>query len=397
MIAIAVMRGKVDELHVGLTASRSNIAILEHRNPKIKATSNQNTPPPRPSLSPSPKPDHSSLLSNPSTVLLPIYLTSLPALCHRSLPPLFLSPTPPPPASTHRLFTVHHCFCSSPPWILPFFLLSSLLALNYADCDSFWRFSCRLLLSLPRFELVSGPEFFLELMKVPRVEAKLRVFSFKMQLTYQLGDLRKNLQTVNSISEEIRTSTKLKRVMQTIPSLGNALNQGTARGSAVGFRLDSLLKLTYTRAQNNRMTLMHYLCKVLAEKLPELLDFPKDLKSLENSTKEESSAKAAKKQTTEELAAKNKEVVQLSKKSEKSSIQIQSSSAVQTASPQPSFAMNVKVIVGVTLIFIIIGVMLGIGDEKLEEEAEDGPPKRLFSHGRHKATISDFSWNMNEV
>lgn len=36
----------------------------------------------------------------------------------------------------------------------------------------------------------------------------------------------------------------------------------TWAGSAVGFRLDSLLKLTDTRATNNRMTLMHYLCKV---------------------------------------------------------------------------------------------------------------------------------------
>ncbi|KAI8569269.1 hypothetical protein RHMOL_Rhmol02G0265800 [Rhododendron molle] len=85
--------------------------------------------------------------------------------------------------------------------------------------------------------------------------------------------------------EQIRNSAKLKRIMQTILSLGNALNHGTARGSAVGFRLDSLLKLTDTRAKNNKMTLMHYLCKVLAEKLPELLDFATDLKSLEASTK----------------------------------------------------------------------------------------------------------------
>jgi hypothetical protein len=35
-----------------------------------------------------------------------------------------------------------------------------------------------------------------------------------------------------------------------------------ALGSAVGFRLDSLLKLTDTRARNNKITLMHYLCKV---------------------------------------------------------------------------------------------------------------------------------------
>ncbi|KAK9733573.1 hypothetical protein RND81_04G075800 [Saponaria officinalis] len=54
------------------------------------------------------------------------------------------------------------------------------------------------------------------------------------------GDLRKNLQTVNSISEEIRTSTKMERVMQTILSLGNALNQGTARVVAMRALKDSL-------------------------------------------------------------------------------------------------------------------------------------------------------------
>ncbi|XP_021769441.1 formin-like protein 6 [Chenopodium quinoa] len=128
-------------------------------------------------------------------------------------------------------------------------------------------------------------QFFLELMKVPRVESKLRVFSFKIQFISQVSDLRKNLQIVSSASEEIRTSVKLKRVMQTILSLGNALNQGTARGAAVGFRLDSLLKLTDTRSRNSKMTLMHYLCKILADQLPEVLDFPKDLANLEGSTK----------------------------------------------------------------------------------------------------------------
>ncbi|CAA7407299.1 unnamed protein product [Spirodela intermedia] len=128
-------------------------------------------------------------------------------------------------------------------------------------------------------------QFFLELMNVPRVESKLRVFSFKIQFRSQVADLSKSLNTVNSASNEIRNSTKLKRIMQTILSLGNALNQGTARGSAIGFRLDSLLKLSDTRARNNKMTLMHYLCKVLADKLPELLDFNDDLVSLEAASK----------------------------------------------------------------------------------------------------------------
>ncbi|KAJ4957608.1 hypothetical protein NE237_024719 [Protea cynaroides] len=128
-------------------------------------------------------------------------------------------------------------------------------------------------------------QFFLELMKAPRVESKLRVFSFKIQFCTQVSDLRRNLNTVNSAAEEIRHSIKLKKIMQTILQLGNALNQGTARGSAIGFRLDSLLKLTDTRARNSKITLMHYLCKVLADKLPDLLDFQKDLVSLEAASK----------------------------------------------------------------------------------------------------------------
>nr|GEZ24717.1 formin-like protein 20 [Tanacetum cinerariifolium] len=55
--------------------------------------------------------------------------------------------------------------------------------------------------------------------------------------------------------------------------------------AALGFKLDSLLKLTDTRASNSQMTLMHYLCKVLAAKSPALLDFHMDLVSLESATK----------------------------------------------------------------------------------------------------------------
>jgi len=128
-------------------------------------------------------------------------------------------------------------------------------------------------------------QFFLEMMKVPRVESKLRILSFKIKFVTQVADLKSNLNTINSVAEEVKSSLKLKRVMQTILSLGNALNQGTARGAAVGFRLDSLLKLSDIRARNNRMTLMHYLCKILSDKLPEVLDFSRDLANLEPASK----------------------------------------------------------------------------------------------------------------
>ncbi|CAL0304930.1 unnamed protein product [Lupinus luteus] len=128
-------------------------------------------------------------------------------------------------------------------------------------------------------------QFFLELMKVPRVESKLRVFSFKIEFHSQVSDLRNSLHVVNAASEEAWQSSFILGLFLTILSLGNALNQGTAKGSAIGFRLDSLLKLTETRSRNNKITLMHYLCKVLADKLPEVLDFSKDLANLEPAAK----------------------------------------------------------------------------------------------------------------
>ncbi|PWA81406.1 formin, FH2 domain-containing protein [Artemisia annua] len=123
-------------------------------------------------------------------------------------------------------------------------------------------------------------QFFMELMKVPRTESKLRVFLFKIQFGSQVSDLRKSLNSVYSAVEQVRSSSKFKRITQTILTLGNALNQGTARDWTV-----FLNSQIYTRARNNKMTLMHYLCKVLAEKLPELLDFYKNLDSLEPASK----------------------------------------------------------------------------------------------------------------
>ncbi|QHO20392.1 Formin-like protein [Arachis hypogaea] len=118
---------------------------------------------------------------------------------------------------------------------------------------------------------------FLELMKVPRVESKLRVFSFKIQFLSQVTEFKKSLNAVNSACEEVRKSVKLKEIMKKILFLGNTLNQRIARGMIHNWII--------TRASNNKMTLMHYFCKVLADRSPGLLDFHLDLVSLEAATK----------------------------------------------------------------------------------------------------------------
>lgn len=56
--------------------------------------------------------------------------------------------------------------------------------------------------------------------------------------------------------------------------------------------------------------------------------------------------------------------------------------------------LMIEIMIVMTKLFLVM--LFRVGDEQLEGEAEDGPPELLFSHGGHKAKISDFSWNKNE-
>ncbi|XP_076903085.1 putative formin-like protein 15b [Bidens hawaiensis] len=111
------------------------------------------------------------------------------------------------------------------------------------------------------------------------------IFYYLNPTSFQLADFKNNLNTVKAACDEVCKSVKLKEVMKRILYLGNTLNQGTARGAAVGFKLDALLRLEDTHTLNSRMILMHYLCKLFANKSPDLIEFPDDLVNLEAATK----------------------------------------------------------------------------------------------------------------
>nr|GEW42320.1 hypothetical protein [Tanacetum cinerariifolium] len=104
-------------------------------------------------------------------------------------------------------------------------------------------------------ELGKCEQFFLELMKVPRAEYKLIAFSYMLRFKSRVSELRQCLNICQSAMEQWFTSSS-------------------------DIHLGSM-----ARARNSRLTLMHYLCKVLADKLAEVLDFSKDLGSLEPASK----------------------------------------------------------------------------------------------------------------
>ncbi|KAI3864767.1 hypothetical protein MKX03_034979, partial [Papaver bracteatum] len=166
-----------------------------------------------------------------------------------------------------------------------------ILQLEVGLSDSFQDYDC------DEKVLETCDQLYLELMKVPRLKTKLSVFSFKIKFNDQVSDLRKKLGIVNSAYEEVRYSLELKEIMIQVLYLGNELNEGTRwgnffpfsmyAGSSVGYELESLLKLsdTYADTTTSKMSLMHYLCKVIAAKYPKLLNFDSAHPSLEAASK----------------------------------------------------------------------------------------------------------------
>ncbi|KAI3833506.1 hypothetical protein MKW98_024505 [Papaver atlanticum] len=167
------------------------------------------------------------------------------------------------------------------------------------EVDLFVLFQLSLFLSQANYNgekkvLGKCEQAFMELMKVPRLKTKSSVFSFQIKFNDQVSGLRKKQGIVNSAYEEVRYSLELKEIMKQVLYLGNALNQGTRRGSAIGFELESLLKLSDTLAYTttSKMSLLHYLCKVIAAKYPKLLNFHSTLPSLEAASKIETKSLA---------------------------------------------------------------------------------------------------------
>jgi hypothetical protein len=54
-----------------------------------------------------------------------------------------------------------------------------------------------------------------------------------------------DVDAVLAACDEVKKSTKFKKVLEVVLALGNYLNGGSFRGAAYGFKLDALNKLRY--------------------------------------------------------------------------------------------------------------------------------------------------------
>ena len=118
--------------------------------------------------------------------------------------------------------------------------------------------------SEPGSDLGPAEKFVREMSRVRRLESKLAVVVFAQQFETHAVSLAADLKLGTSACAEVRSSDPLKKVLQLVLQLGNALNAGNGRRAAA-FQLGSLLRLADTKSVDGKTTLLRVLADVAAK------------------------------------------------------------------------------------------------------------------------------------
>ncbi|KAJ7319799.1 hypothetical protein JRQ81_019310 [Phrynocephalus forsythii] len=119
--------------------------------------------------------------------------------------------------------------------------------------------------------------FALLLVRVPSYGRRLELLVLQEEFFPQLRTLQSAIQIMTEAVLELLDCEELHDLIRLVLKAGNYLNQGGYAGSALGFRLPSLLRLADTKANQPGVDLLHFLA-LEAEKMdPNLLHFPSKL------------------------------------------------------------------------------------------------------------------------
>ncbi|RHY27290.1 hypothetical protein DYB32_008880 [Aphanomyces invadans] len=104
-------------------------------------------------------------------------------------------------------------------------------------------------------------------------------------LTVLWQEQRRLITSVLSTCKDLKNNEAIPQILKIVLQLGNALNEGTTRGSASGFKLSILLKLVQVKAADNSMTLLNYLAKILRDKESDWLNFIDAIPSIQEASR----------------------------------------------------------------------------------------------------------------
>ncbi|XP_054663015.1 formin-like protein 3 isoform X5 [Grus americana] len=135
----------------------------------------------------------------------------------------------------------------------------------------------------PLEELADEDRFMLQFSKVERLPQRMAIMAFLGNFAENLQMLTPQLNAIIAASASVKSSQKLKHMLEIILALGNYMNS-SKRGAVYGFKLQSLDLLLDTKSTDRKMTLLHFIALTVREKYPELATFWQELHFVEKAS-----------------------------------------------------------------------------------------------------------------
>ncbi|XP_046888077.1 formin-like protein 1 isoform X1 [Hypomesus transpacificus] len=125
-------------------------------------------------------------------------------------------------------------------------------------------------------ELSEEDRFMVRFGKIPRLGQRISTLTFMGNFPESIQLLQPQLNSIIAASMSLKSSNKLKKILEIILAFGNYMNS-SKRGAAYGFRLQSLDLLLDTKSTDRKQTLLHFIVSVIHKKYPELRSFHTEL------------------------------------------------------------------------------------------------------------------------
>ncbi|XP_051242281.1 inverted formin-2 isoform X2 [Dicentrarchus labrax] len=130
-------------------------------------------------------------------------------------------------------------------------------------------------------KLANVDRFYTSLLNVPCYQLRIECMLLCEETSSVLDMLKPKVKLVDEACQSLRMSTLMPSFCRLILDVGNFLNYGSHTGNAEGFKISSLLKLTETKANKSRITLLHHILEEAEANHPELLALPDDIEICE--------------------------------------------------------------------------------------------------------------------
>lgn len=144
----------------------------------------------------------------------------------------------------------------------------------------------RLLALKQKGEILSGPEEFAATIgEIKRLGPRLTSLSFRLNMPDMVQDIKPDIVAATAACEEVKTRQRFSKILELILLLGNYMNTGSKNEQAFGFEVSFLTKLTNTKDNENKHTLLHYIADVVEKNFPDTLTFWEDLRHVDKASR----------------------------------------------------------------------------------------------------------------